>query len=168
MGYAAVWRVRVRRKAVRTGVFLLLLLAGLWVWTAAARTVPAAAGSGLPQNRAGATEEQRQAFTAALGWAVSPQPIEERLVRIPREFDAVYEAYNAVQLRQGLDLRRHRGRLCMRYTYALQNGDEAGKRRLHLLVRRGTIVGGDVCALTLGAAPRPLLPAAREGGADPL
>ena len=168
MGYAAVRRVRVRKKAARTGVFLLLLLAGLWVWTAAARFVPAAVQSGLPHDRAGATEAQRQAFIAALGRNVLPEPIEERLVRIPREFDDVYTAYNAVQLRQGLDLRRHRGRLCMRYTYALQAGDEAGEQRLHLLVRRGKIIGGDVCALFLGAAPRPLLPAAREGGADPL
>ncbi len=158
MGYAAVRRVRVRRKAVRTGVFLLLLLAGLWVWTAAVRFVPAAANGGLPHDRAGATEAQRQAFIAALGRNVFPEPIEERLVRIPREFDDVYTAYNAVQLRQGFDLRRHRGRLCMRYTYALQNGDGAGERRLHLLVRRGKIVGGDVCALSLGSVPCTLLP----------
>jgi len=158
MRIPAAKRLPLRRKAVRTTAFLLALLAGLGLWTAAHRAVPAQAAKGLPRERAGETEAQRQAFASALGWEISPEPCAAEKVRVPRRFDDVYTAYNALQKRQGLDLSRYRGRLCTRYTYAVYNEPAERQVRLHLLVYKGKIIGGDICSLSLGGFLRPLLP----------
>jgi len=143
-----------RRTAVRAAVCLLavLLAGGVLLFGGRGAEEPAqAALTAMPKRRAGKTEEQRQAFLSALGWEVSAEPVSAEEVTIPKQFDAVYAAYNELQLSQGFDLRRCRGKTCTRYTYEVKNHPDAGEDvQLNLLVCRGKIVGGDVCGLSLG------------------
>ena len=56
------------------------------------------------------TEEQRLEFLHGLGWETSDSAINCREVVIPEEWSDVYERYNRLQLAQGFDLTKHRGK----------------------------------------------------------
>lgn len=90
-------------------------------------------------------------FLAQFGWETDPTPVESTTVTIPAEFDKVFAAYNEMQRAQGLDLSKHAGRVVQRYTYRVTNykGYEGGVLA-NLLVYRGRVIGGDLCATEAG------------------
>ena len=55
------------------------------------------------------------------------------------EFDDVYEEYNALQRKQGFDLRKYRAHTVKRYTYEL-SGDTPVPLNAELLVENGAII----------------------------
>ncbi len=99
-----------------------------------------------------ATPEERCAFLAAFGWEVDAAKETAVEVTIPARFDAVYEGYNALQLAQGLNLERYRGKKVMRYTYPVTNYKDVTKEAYDgevlatVLVYKDRIVGGDICS----------------------
>lgn len=56
------------------------------------------------------TESDRQEFLASLGWQVSEEPIDVRQVTIPAEWNEVFDEYNSIQLQQGFDLGKYKGK----------------------------------------------------------
>ena len=93
------------------------------------------------------TGEERIRFLSQFGWQVDPTPIQETTVTIPAEFDKVFLAYNNIQQQQGLDLGSYQKKTVERYTYTVTNyPDYAGKVYANILVYRGRVIGGDVCA----------------------
>ena len=50
------------------------------------------------------------ALLESYGWKVEAEPRSEREVQIPKTFDDTYQAYNAIQLGQGLDLTPYQGK----------------------------------------------------------
>lgn len=93
------------------------------------------------------TNEDRVAFLAQFGWEVDPTPTEETTVTVPREFDKVFAAYNELQRAQGLDLSAYGGKTVERYTYTVKNYEGYdGTVLANLLISRGRVIGGDVCA----------------------
>ena len=91
------------------------------------------------------TNEERVALLEQCGWSVKPEPVSTREVQIPKEFDAVYEQYNAIQQAQGLDLTPARGRRATLYTYALTaypTGEEGVTA--NLLVRKNRLIAADI------------------------
>jgi len=99
----------------------------------------------------GKSNEERLAFAAAYGWETEKEPAEIIEVIIPKEFDSVYEQYNSIQKKQGLDLLSLAGKRCKRYSYVVTNypGTESPVR-INMLVYKDKIVGGDVCSLEAG------------------
>ena len=86
-------------------------------------------------------------FLAQFGWEVDPTPTESTTVTIPAEFDKVFAAYNELQRGQGLDLSGYAGRVVQRYTYRVTNYEGyEGEVLANLLIFRGRVIGGDVCA----------------------
>ena len=93
------------------------------------------------------TNEDRIAFQEHFGWQVEATPTESTTVTIPREFDKVFAAYNELQRKQGLDLSAYAGKTVERYTYTVTNYEGyEGTVYANLLIRRGRVIGGDVCA----------------------
>lgn len=93
------------------------------------------------------SEEERVAFLAQFGWEVRTPAAESTTVTIPTEFDKVFAAYNELQRAQGLDLSAYGGRVVERYTYTVQNYEGyEGNVLANLLVFRGRVIGGDICA----------------------
>ena len=86
-------------------------------------------------------------FLSQFGWEVEAAPVEQANVTIPAQFDKVFAAYNEMQRAQGLDLSNYSGRTVQRYTYRVTNypGYE-GTVLANLLVARGRVIGGDICA----------------------
>lgn len=91
------------------------------------------------------------AFLKSYGWEVKNKPIEVENITLPAEFDAVYTAYNELQIQAGLDLTPHLGKSGTRYTYIVTNyPEDVGKEvRANLLVIDGVPIAGDICTVSL-------------------
>ncbi len=94
--------------------------------------------------------EGRIAFLQQFGWQVEEEPVSVEEIVIPTEFSDVYEAYNALQLEQGLDLKRYAGKTCKRWVYQVLNYPRDGQQVLAtLLIYHGSVIGGDISSANL-------------------
>ena len=96
------------------------------------------------------TNEDRIRFLSQFGWEVDAQPLEEKEVVIPAEFDKIFAGYNQIQRAQGLDLGKYKKKKLMRYTYNVTNYDGEGTVYANLLIYRNRVVGGDICSSDAG------------------
>ncbi len=93
------------------------------------------------------TEQDVVNFLAQFGWQVEGKAIEVKDVTVPAEFDKVYAGYNQVQVAQGLDLARYKGKTVTRYTFKITNYEgHEGTVLANVLVYRKKVVGGDICS----------------------
>ncbi len=93
------------------------------------------------------TNDDRIAFLAQFGWEVEEKAVEEEQVTVPNEFDNVYEAYNTLQKKQGLDLSGYKRKSAMRYTYKITNYPDYGKDvYANMIVYKNKVIGGDICS----------------------
>ena len=95
------------------------------------------------------TNEERTEFLKQFGYNVEKEPKEIVDVIIPEEFDSVYKEYNDIQRKQGLNLKKYKGKTVTRYTYAIKDyeGYEDGEVIANLLIYKSKIVGGDICSV---------------------
>lgn len=97
------------------------------------------------------TNEDRVAYLAQFGWEVSAEPVQTQEVRIPTDPSDVFERYNDLQIAQGFDLHDYAGKTVRRYVYEVENyPDGEGQYYATLLICKGTVIGGDVCAAEKG------------------
>ena len=66
-------------------------------------------------------------------------PEKVRNIKIPMEFNEVYEDYNRLQYDIGMDLEEYRGEECILYTFAI---DE--EKVLNMISWNGQFIGGDI------------------------
>ena len=93
------------------------------------------------------TEQDVVDFLAQFGWQVEGKAIEVKEVSVPAEFDKVYAGYNQIQLAQGLDLTRYKGKTLTRYTFKITNCEGyEGEVLANVLVYRNRVIGGDLCS----------------------
>ncbi len=95
------------------------------------------------------TEEDRIKFLEQFGWKTSGTPIETAEITIPKEFDKIFNGYNELQKRQGLNLEKYKNKTVTRYTYEITNyGEGAGEHKVYanIIVYRNRVIGGDVCS----------------------
>jgi len=97
------------------------------------------------------TNEDRIAFLSQFGWKVVEEPIEVEEVTIPSEWNDVYENYNEIQKRQGLDLKKYMGKDVKRWTYLVTNYPKETGSEVHanLLIYGSRIIGGDISSVDL-------------------
>ena len=74
-------------------------------------------GPAEPREFFGETNEERLEYLSSFGWQVEQEPAETREVMIPKEFNDVYQNYNAMQQAQGFDLLPYAGQVCTQYKY---------------------------------------------------
>ncbi len=99
---------------------------------------------------ASGAEEQRE-FLRRYGWEVTIKAVEKADVIIPKPFDRVYENYNELQLKAGLDLRPYMGMRGVRYTYIVENypRDVGEDVRANVICIDGKPVAGDIMTVSL-------------------
>lgn len=131
----------------KVAIGIAALCAVVWGITAlspkAAETVSAETPGKVEQKLK--SNEERTAYLRSFGWDIGEQPKVEMEVQIPKEFDAAYNDYNALQKRQGLDLSKYRGKRAMLYTYELAsypNGEEGVTASLVLYKDR--VIAADI------------------------
>ena len=95
------------------------------------------------------TAEERVAYLADCGWSVETPALKEETVLIPKQFNAVFETYNALQKQQGFDLTRYAGKEVKLYTYKVVGSDLGENVIATLYVSGGNVVGGDVHSTAL-------------------
>lgn len=93
------------------------------------------------------TNEDRIDFLKLYGWEVEPEATEVVEVIVPPEFDPVYERYNQLQISEGLDLRKYKGKSVKKYTYLVCNYDYDGTVLANLIIYKDRVIGGDICSL---------------------
>lgn len=122
-----------------------LLLAGGALWLAF--RLFGSGSSGIP----GGTNQQRLEYIQSFGWNTGITHCELEEVRIPVNFDEVYEEYNDLQKKQGFDLRKYRAHSVKKYTYEISRTDDDLVQLLaNLLVENGVIIGADICSAEAG------------------
>lgn len=96
------------------------------------------------------TEKERQSFLKEMGWEVSEEYTECKVVIIPEEFNDVYTAYNKMQKKQGFDLEKYKGKTVEIYTYEVKNYPEHEKNIVAtLMAYEGELIGGDVSCIEI-------------------
>lgn len=90
------------------------------------------------------TNEDRVKFLNKFGWVVEEQASQVTNVLIPTEFDTIYEKYNQMQLAEGLDLEKYKGKSVKKYTYLVLNYDFDGSVFANLLIYGDRVIGGDI------------------------
>ncbi len=88
-------------------------------------------------------------FLADYGWQVEETPMELVHLTIPREVDAVYEAYHTLNQNAGFNLSACRGMKVTRYSYRVLNHAQGknGGVRANVFVAQDTIVAADISSL---------------------
>ena len=92
---------------------------------------------------AASTEAQKE-FALQFGLQTEEYPEMIQRVRLPKDFDSFYTAYNEMQKTVGLDLSPYAGKSCVLYTYRLKNKEFSGGAVINLLILRERIIGGDI------------------------
>ena len=130
-----------RKKAVAAVILLGVVMAALIILVGRA---PKEEEIPLPRLT---SNEERVASLQSLGWEVEPEPIETLQFLLPPELAEPYLSYNELQLSQGFDLAKCRGKQVSRYTYAVTNypGQPDGVQA-NLYICEETPAAGDVCS----------------------
>ena len=106
------------------------------------------------------TPESRVEFLASNGYTVSQEPARTQEVMIPKEFTEVYERYNAMQVSQGFDLEKYRGKKVMQYVYLVENwtqDDDPEPVYATLLTYKDKLIGAELSRGGENGFLRPLL-----------
>ena len=83
------------------------------------------------------------AYLQSYGWEVSAEPLATEELLIPKEMDASYDDYLALQSGQGFDLSKYAGKRVKRYTYEITNYPTGETGILaNLLIYKNTVIGG--------------------------
>ena len=95
------------------------------------------------------TNTQRIEFLESLGWEVSEEPVDEKVIVIPKEFSNIYTEYNKLQIAQGYDLSQYCGLEVTIYTYNIYNySGYSGTVVAELYILNHEIIGGDIHSLS--------------------
>ena len=99
----------------------------------------------------GETDTNNIVFLKGYGWEVRTKAIEKEDIIIPKPFDLVYENYNDIQLKAGLDLRPYMGMKGVRYTYIVENypKDVGEEVRANVICINNEPVGGDIMTVSI-------------------
>lgn len=122
---------------------ILLAAAGIWALT----RVFGGDSSGIP----GETNQQRIEYIESFGWNTGVTHCDLEEIRIPVNFDEIYEEYNDLQKKQGFDLRSYRAHSVKKYTYEISRSDDDPlPLYAELLVENGVIIGADITSAEAG------------------
>ena len=99
----------------------------------------------------GETDTNNIVFLKGDGWEVRTKSVEKEDIIIPKPFDRVYENYNDIQLKAGLDLRPYMGMKGVRYTYIVENypKDVGEEVRANVICINNEPVGGDIMTVSI-------------------
>ena len=99
----------------------------------------------------GETDTNNIVFLKGYGWEVRTKSVEKEDIIIPKPFDRVYENYNDIQLKAGLDLRPYMGMKGVRYTYIVEiyPKDVGEEVRANVICINNEPVGGDIMTVSI-------------------
>ena len=90
------------------------------------------------------TAEERVNYINSLGFETDSSE-ESKEIIIPTRFNDVYNKYNEIQKKQGLDLAEYKGKTAVMYTYHITNYGDNDNVIANLIVFDGQLIGADLC-----------------------
>lgn len=127
--------------------------------------LPASAAIGGVECRGG-TAGERIGFLNSFGWEINAQPTEVREVIIPIDFSDVYSKYNELQIKQGFDLEKYKGKRVKLWTYEVLNYPGHTGVYANMLVYNDEIIGGDICSYELAGFMHGFSPSSAASSAE--
>lgn len=124
-------------------VICVILFVPFNVETANAQALQANKEPEINFKNAGSVQEQIS-FLKQFGWDVETEPRYVEQVTIPVKFDPVFETYNQLQIKEGLDLKKYKGKTVTKYTYLVNNHEYSGIVYANLLIYKDRVIGGDI------------------------
>ncbi len=107
---------------------------------------------------------QRVEFLSKLGWDSSQKEVDCKIIKVPTDFNTIYNAYNKLQKQQGFDLLKHKGETVEIYTYEVYNyPDKPNNIVAHLIMSNGVLIGGDICSTEKDGFIHGLMPVNENG-----
>ena len=95
------------------------------------------------------TAEERVNYINSLGFETDSSE-ESKEIIIPTRFNDVYNKYNEIQKKQGLDLAEYKGKTAVMYTYHITNYGDNDNVIANLIVFDGQLIGADLCDTSAG------------------
>lgn len=96
------------------------------------------------------SSEDRIAFLKQFGWEVEAEARDVQQITIPVKFDPIYEKYNDLQIKEGLNLKNYKGKTVKKYTYLVNNHNYEGIVYANVLIYKNRVIGGDICSAVSG------------------
>ena len=90
------------------------------------------------------TAEERVNYINSLGFETDSSEKSKEII-IPTRFNDVYNKYNEIQKKQGLDLAEYKGKTAVMYTYHVTNYGDNDNVIANLIVFDGQLIGADLC-----------------------
>ena len=138
-----------RKVIIGAGLVLMALLILAFVIPGRAKQSNSVLGVSLKAE----SNEQRLAFIRHFGYDVVSEPVEIKDIVIPEQFNDTYISYNEIQVSQGFDLSKYKGKSAKSYSYAVTNypgvSDSEKTVRANIIVYDSRIIAGDVCSVKL-------------------
>lgn len=90
-------------------------------------------------------------FFSSYGFTLSPKPIETETVILPTKLTPVYENYNVIQKKAGLDIIPYLSKKVKRYTYEVLNFpfETSEKVLANVLIYKNKIIAADIMTTSL-------------------
>ena len=89
-------------------------------------------------------------FLTSLGWSCDLTKLTEQKTVLPQQFDDVFIAYNAIQIKQNCDLTPYAGKEVTVYTLPITNYDDSNEAVFAtIIVYKGKVIGGDIHAAAM-------------------
>ena len=98
-------------------------------------------------------DAQAESFLKSFGVDSVLEKTGEEKIIIPKKFNSLYEKYNEMQKRIGLDLSRYKGKSALKATYKIKS-DKADYAVL--LLRGNRVIGGHLTSLEYGKGNLPV------------
>lgn len=104
------------------------------------------------------TDILNKKFLSSFGIQVSKNATQISQIKIPKEFDEIYENYNLMQIECGLDLSPYKGKTATRYTYIMENFPEKGSTDIlvNVICVKNRPVAGDIMSPSISGFIKPL------------
>lgn len=90
------------------------------------------------------TSQKRLGYIKSAGYGTDGTEASKK-VMIPSEFNDVYTKYNEIQLKQGFDLEKYKGKEVTIYTYNIVDYEDKDSVIADLIVDNGVLIGADLC-----------------------
>ena len=89
--------------------------------------------------------EDISTFMNSIGWEIDIKHVEKKATLIPDEFNDVFEDYNKLQLTQGCDLSKYKGKSVEIYTMPITNYSSTSNNvYATLIVHKKRVIAGDI------------------------
>lgn len=98
----------------------------------------------VPDSKNVKKRSDRIEFLKGCGIEVDADSESVKSVTIPEEFDEVYSEYNDLQLSQGFNLEKYKGKEIECYTYDVINFDGGTPAVANLMIYKNRVIGGDL------------------------